>query len=78
VILLTIPPVKCRWDVPLPHAMKSVYSSSNGEGTDPCFVKLKPVFRCPTLKCGGYRGNIVDIFYALYIYMKYYWNLRRL
>ncbi|KAJ6992186.1 hypothetical protein NC653_015522 [Populus alba x Populus x berolinensis] len=30
------------WDVPLPYAMKSVCSSSNGEGTDPRFVKLKP------------------------------------
>eukprot|EP00258_Populus_trichocarpa_P042614 XP_024458633.1 uncharacterized protein LOC18099807 isoform X1 [Populus trichocarpa] len=44
------------WDVPLPHAMKSVYSSSNGEGTDPRFVKLKPVFRCSTLKCGGIQS----------------------
>ncbi|KAI5580886.1 hypothetical protein BDE02_08G183100 [Populus trichocarpa] len=44
------------WDVPLPHAMKSVYSSSNLEGTDPRFVKIKPVFRCSTLKCGGIQS----------------------
>ncbi|KAJ6725390.1 RNA polymerase III TRANSCRIPTION INITIATION FACTOR COMPLEX SUBUNIT [Salix purpurea] len=44
------------WDVPLPHAMKSVYSSSNLEGTDPRFVKIKPVFRCSTLKCGGFQS----------------------
>ncbi|XP_038708010.1 uncharacterized protein LOC120003150 isoform X1 [Tripterygium wilfordii] len=30
------------WDVPLPHAMKSIYSSSCKEGIDPCFVKLEP------------------------------------
>ncbi|KAJ6911715.1 hypothetical protein NC652_022099 [Populus alba x Populus x berolinensis] len=29
------------WDVPLPHAMKSVYSSSNLEGTDPPLCKDK-------------------------------------
>ncbi|KAG6771170.1 hypothetical protein POTOM_022517 [Populus tomentosa] len=44
------------WDVPLPYAMKSVCSSSNGEGADPHFVKLKPVFRCSTLKCGGIQS----------------------
>uniref|UniRef100_A0A6N2LZA4 Uncharacterized protein n=1 Tax=Salix viminalis TaxID=40686 RepID=A0A6N2LZA4_SALVM len=43
------------WDVPLPHAMKSVYSSSNLEGIDPRFVKIKPVFRCSTLNCGGFQ-----------------------
>ncbi|KAJ6351838.1 hypothetical protein OIU78_007682 [Salix suchowensis] len=44
------------WDVPLPQAMKSVYSSSNLEGSDPRFVKIKPVFRCSTLKCGGIQS----------------------
>uniref|UniRef100_A0A3N7FJ48 Uncharacterized protein n=2 Tax=Populus trichocarpa TaxID=3694 RepID=A0A3N7FJ48_POPTR len=57
------------WDVPLPHAMKSVYSSSNGEGTDPRFVKLKPVFRCSTLKCGGIQrllcGNSLQVVHLI-------------
>ncbi|XP_037492813.1 general transcription factor 3C polypeptide 2 isoform X2 [Jatropha curcas] len=40
------------WDVPLPHAVKIIYSSSHNEDTDPRFVKLKPVFRCSFAKCG--------------------------
>ncbi|KAJ6912546.1 hypothetical protein NC651_015077 [Populus alba x Populus x berolinensis] len=54
--LLAIEGIFFTWDVPLPYAMKSVCSSSNGEGTDPRFVKLKPVFRCSTLKCGGIQS----------------------
>lgn len=44
---------KCRWEVSLPHAMKAIYSSSHGEGTDPRFLKLDPVFRGSKLKSGG-------------------------
>ncbi|XP_038699788.1 uncharacterized protein LOC119997075 isoform X2 [Tripterygium wilfordii] len=44
------------WDVPLPHAMKSIYSSSCKEGTDPRFVKLEPVFRCSMVKSGGIQS----------------------
>ncbi|KAM1767400.1 hypothetical protein ACFX12_045493 [Malus domestica] len=44
------------WDVPLPRAVEVIYSSSCGEGTDPRFVKLAPVFRCSMLKCGGEKS----------------------
>ncbi|KAB2631564.1 hypothetical protein D8674_009083 [Pyrus ussuriensis x Pyrus communis] len=44
------------WDVPLPHAIEVIYSSSCGEGTDPRFVKLAPVFRCSMLKCSGEKS----------------------
>ncbi|CAN1123871.1 hypothetical protein LINPERHAP2_LOCUS2073 [Linum perenne] len=40
------------WDVPLPHVIKSIYSASHGEGSDPRFVKLEPVFRCSVPQCG--------------------------
>lgn len=33
--------------------MKVIYTSSHGEGTDPRFVKLEPVFRGSKLKSGG-------------------------
>ncbi|EEF28835.1 DNA binding protein, putative [Ricinus communis] len=45
------------WDVPLPHVTKVIYSSSNREGTDPRYVKLKPVFRGSIAK----RGEIQSI-----------------
>ncbi|XP_057984863.1 uncharacterized protein LOC110640094 isoform X3 [Hevea brasiliensis] len=45
------------WDVPLPHIMKVIYSSSHREGTDPRFIKLEPVFRCSIAK----RGEIQSI-----------------
>ncbi|XP_040367606.1 uncharacterized protein LOC112175959 isoform X3 [Rosa chinensis] len=41
-----------RWEVPVPRAIEVIYSSSSGEGTDPRFVKLAPVFRCSMLKSG--------------------------
>ncbi|PON78969.1 Guanine nucleotide-binding protein, beta subunit [Parasponia andersonii] len=41
------------WEVPHPNTIKVLYSSLNGEGTDPRFVKLEPVFRCSMLKSGG-------------------------
>ncbi|KAK6238872.1 hypothetical protein QUC31_004341 [Theobroma cacao] len=40
------------WEVPLPHMISIVYSSSPKQGTDPRFVKLEPVFKCSKLKCG--------------------------
>ncbi|KAL5546828.1 hypothetical protein UlMin_006515 [Ulmus minor] len=44
------------WDVPLPHTIKAIYSSSHGEATDPRFMKLDPVFRCSMLKSGGVQS----------------------
>ncbi|PQP97985.1 uncharacterized protein Pyn_21648 [Prunus yedoensis var. nudiflora] len=45
------------WDVPLPHAVEVIYSSSScREGTDPRFIKLAPVFRCSMLKCGSEKS----------------------
>ncbi|CAM8931303.1 unnamed protein product [Rhodiola kirilowii] len=41
------------WDVPLPNIVCDVFSSSRTEGTDPRFIKLKPVFKCSKLKFGG-------------------------
>uniref|UniRef100_A0A0A0LGM2 Uncharacterized protein n=1 Tax=Cucumis sativus TaxID=3659 RepID=A0A0A0LGM2_CUCSA len=38
------------WEVPFPHAVKAIYSKFNGEGTDPRFMKLKPIFRCSRLR----------------------------
>lgn len=40
------------WEVPSLHTIKVIYSSSKKEGTDPRFIKLKPVFRCSNLKYG--------------------------
>ncbi|KAI3677210.1 hypothetical protein L1987_86833 [Smallanthus sonchifolius] len=40
------------WEVPLPHVTKAIFSSCQLEGTDPRFLKLKPVFLCSMLKCG--------------------------
>ena len=60
----------CRWEVPLPRAIKVIYSSLHGEGTDPRFVKLKPVFRCSMLKSGGVHRYLVclsDIFWKLFL-----------
>ncbi|CAN1231621.1 hypothetical protein LINPERPRIM_LOCUS3460 [Linum perenne] len=44
------------WDVPLPHVIKSIYSASHGEGSDPRFVKLEPVFRCSVPQCGQVKS----------------------
>ncbi|XP_027173234.1 uncharacterized protein LOC113772936 [Coffea eugenioides] len=41
------------WEVPFPRTMKVIYSASQKEGTDPRFIRLRPVFRCPTIKRGG-------------------------
>ncbi|PWA44179.1 AT hook, DNA-binding motif-containing protein [Artemisia annua] len=40
------------WEVPLPHAAEAMFSACQKDGTDPRFIKLKPVFRCAMLKCG--------------------------
>ncbi|PRQ20055.1 hypothetical protein RchiOBHm_Chr7g0223981 [Rosa chinensis] len=47
-----------RWEVPVPRAIEVIYSSSSGEGTDPRFVKLAPVFRCSMLKSGDKKRLI--------------------
>ncbi|XP_042023432.1 LOW QUALITY PROTEIN: general transcription factor 3C polypeptide 2-like [Salvia splendens] len=39
------------WEVPLPHAVKHVYPTSQ-KHIDPRFIKLQPVFRSSVLKCG--------------------------
>ncbi|OMO89342.1 hypothetical protein CCACVL1_07901 [Corchorus capsularis] len=44
------------WEVPLPHMVRTVYSSSAKQGTDPRFVKLEPVFKCSKLKCGDIQS----------------------
>ncbi|KAL6145625.1 hypothetical protein ACLB2K_056311 [Fragaria x ananassa] len=44
------------WEVPVPRAIEVIYSSSSGEGTDPRFVKLAPVFRCSMLKSGDKKS----------------------
>uniref|UniRef100_A0A7N0UA81 Uncharacterized protein n=1 Tax=Kalanchoe fedtschenkoi TaxID=63787 RepID=A0A7N0UA81_KALFE len=40
------------WDVPLPTIVCDLFSSSRTEGTDPRFIKLKPVFKSSKLKFG--------------------------
>ncbi|KAL7617978.1 hypothetical protein Lser_V15G01927 [Lactuca serriola] len=40
------------WEVPVLSATKALFSSCQKEGTDPRFLKLKPVFMCSKLKCG--------------------------
>ncbi|CAN0914960.1 General transcription factor 3C polypeptide 2 [Linum grandiflorum] len=44
------------WDVPLPHIVKSIYSASHGEGSDPRFMKLEPVFRCSVPQSGQVKS----------------------
>ncbi|KAK9290694.1 hypothetical protein L1049_008868 [Liquidambar formosana] len=44
------------WEVPFPRTVNSIYSSSHGEGTDPRFVKMEPVFRCSKLMCGDRKS----------------------
>ncbi|OAY74806.1 General transcription factor 3C polypeptide 2 [Ananas comosus] len=40
------------WEVPLPGMVQYLYSYAQSEGTDPRFVKLEPIFRSSTVKCG--------------------------
>ncbi|XP_029117085.2 uncharacterized protein [Elaeis guineensis] len=40
------------WEVPALSMVKVLFASSCGEGTDPRFLKLEPVFRCSKVKCG--------------------------
>ncbi|XP_022846709.1 uncharacterized protein LOC111369428 isoform X3 [Olea europaea var. sylvestris] len=40
------------WEVPFPRTVELIYPACQKEGTDPRFIKLAPVFRCSTLKCG--------------------------
>nr|XP_043610725.1 uncharacterized protein LOC122582402 [Erigeron canadensis] len=39
-------------EVPLPCITKEIFSTAQKEGSDPRFIKLKPVFMCSMLKCG--------------------------
>ncbi|XP_072964384.1 uncharacterized protein [Typha angustifolia] len=41
------------WEVPLPSMVQNIYSSTCGEGIDPRFLKLQPIFRCSKVKCGS-------------------------
>jgi general transcription factor 3C polypeptide 2 len=53
--LISIYQTKCRWEVPFPSTVQRLYRSNPGreEGTDPRFLKLKPVFRCSKLTFGN-------------------------
>ncbi|XP_071690679.1 uncharacterized protein [Rutidosis leptorrhynchoides] len=44
------------WEVPHPHATKAIFSSSQKEGTDPRFIKLKPILICSALKCADRKS----------------------
>ncbi|KAK8289975.1 hypothetical protein V6Z12_D07G229200 [Gossypium hirsutum] len=44
------------WEVPLLNMIKTIYSTSPKQGTDPRFVKLDPVFKCSKLKCGDIQS----------------------
>ncbi|KAI5020349.1 hypothetical protein ZWY2020_045237 [Hordeum vulgare] len=39
------------WEVPSPSIIQKIYPSSLMKGTDPRFLKLRPVFRCAKVKC---------------------------
>ncbi|EPS60973.1 hypothetical protein M569_13825, partial [Genlisea aurea] len=45
------------WEVPHPHTLKRLYAAFQ-ENADPRFIRLRPVFRCSFLKCGGDRQSI--------------------
>lgn len=40
------------WEIPSPQVIQRIYASQHGEGIDPRFAKLKPIFKCSKLKCG--------------------------
>ncbi|XP_019427893.1 PREDICTED: uncharacterized protein LOC109336019 isoform X3 [Lupinus angustifolius] len=42
------------WEVPLPRVLRAIYI--HGEGNDPRFIKLQPVFKCSLLKRGGLQS----------------------
>ncbi|KAE9619639.1 hypothetical protein Lal_00038052 [Lupinus albus] len=42
------------WEVPLPRVLRAIYI--HGEGNDPRFIKLEPVFKCSILKRGGLQS----------------------
>ncbi|XP_022144682.1 uncharacterized protein LOC111014310 isoform X2 [Momordica charantia] len=44
------------WEIPFPHVVKAIYSKFNREGTDPRFVKLKPIFRSTMLKSANIQS----------------------
>ncbi|XP_078428405.1 transducin/WD40 repeat-like superfamily protein isoform X2 [Wolffia australiana] len=41
------------WEIPTPNFVRNLYMSSLEGGTDPRFVKLRPVFKCSEIKCGS-------------------------
>ncbi|KAA0043896.1 DNA binding protein, putative isoform 1 [Cucumis melo var. makuwa] len=53
------------WEVPFPHAVKTIYSKFNGEGTDPRFVKLKPIFRCSRLRTANTQSIPLTVEWSL-------------
>ncbi|KAF4381482.1 hypothetical protein G4B88_029837 [Cannabis sativa] len=44
------------WEVPHPNTIKVLYTALHREGSDPRFVKLKPVFKGSILKSGGIQS----------------------
>lgn len=60
-ILLT----NCSWEIPFPHVVKAIYSKFNREGTDPRFVKLKPIFRSTMLKSANIQRYSAFTFYMM-------------
>ncbi|CAI9097780.1 OLC1v1034269C4 [Oldenlandia corymbosa var. corymbosa] len=40
------------WEIPFPQTVKVLFSDSQGETTDPRFMKLQPVFRCSRIMFG--------------------------
>ena len=55
--------MQLRWEIPSPSAIQKIYKSSVEEATDPRFVKLHPVFRCSSVKCGNRQRY--ELFFAL-------------
>jgi general transcription factor 3C polypeptide 2 len=52
-----------RWEVPSPSMIQKIYSSSSMDGTDPRFLKLRPVFRCAKVKCGN-RQRYINFYFS--------------
>ncbi|KAL6848333.1 hypothetical protein ACP4OV_021627 [Aristida adscensionis] len=41
------------WEIPSPCMIQKIYSHSTVEGSDPRFIKLRPVFKCVKVNCGN-------------------------
>uniref|UniRef100_A0A0E0JR96 Uncharacterized protein n=1 Tax=Oryza punctata TaxID=4537 RepID=A0A0E0JR96_ORYPU len=46
------------WEVPSPSMIQKIYSSSSKEGTDPRFLKLKPVFSSAKVALWKFSANL--------------------